>query len=139
MPGLHSKLFYLAISAPLIWLLLTGELIPVSKLHPAGNLLAHHQRDVHTDVIPNNIALVQPRTQSILSALGVDIQASKHADTTAVILNWSRFNNVLDIASLLCHPSLNNVIAQVFIWNNNPKPVSLSVSMIAPAITNLDF
>ncbi|KIP04147.1 hypothetical protein PHLGIDRAFT_205414 [Phlebiopsis gigantea 11061_1 CR5-6] len=46
-------------------------------------------------------------------------------DTTAVILNWSRFPNVLQISSLLCSPALDGIIAQVFIWNNNPNPISL--------------
>ncbi|KAI0363627.1 hypothetical protein BV20DRAFT_1031042 [Pilatotrama ljubarskyi] len=46
---------------------------------------------------------------------------TRTADTTAVVLNWSRFPNVLLIASLLCGPWLDNTIAQVFIWNNHFK------------------
>lgn len=42
------------------------------------------------------------------------------ADTTAVILNWSRFPNVVRIVALLCSPLLEDTIATVFIWNNNP-------------------
>ncbi|RPD82179.1 hypothetical protein L226DRAFT_497325 [Lentinus tigrinus ALCF2SS1-7] len=42
-------------------------------------------------------------------------------DVTAVILNWSRFPNVMLITSLLCAPWLNGTIAEVFIWNNNPR------------------
>ncbi|KAI0660596.1 hypothetical protein C8Q70DRAFT_62413 [Cubamyces menziesii] len=47
--------------------------------------------------------------------------ATRAPDTTAVILNWSRFPNVLLITSLLCAPWLDDTIAQVFIWNNHPK------------------
>ena len=48
-------------------------------------------------------------------------------DTTAVILNWSRFPNVLQISSVLCSPALDGVIAQVFIWNNHPNPITYDV------------
>lgn len=48
-------------------------------------------------------------------------------DTTAVVLNWSRFPNVQRIASLLCSPDLDHVIKEVFIWNNNPTPIFYSV------------
>lgn len=41
-------------------------------------------------------------------------------DTTAIILNWSRLENVILLSTLLCGPWLKSVIAQVTIWNNNP-------------------
>ncbi|KAK0199020.1 hypothetical protein F5146DRAFT_920864 [Armillaria mellea] len=47
-----------------------------------------------------------------------------HPDTTAVILNWSRFLNVVKIVSLLCGPSLENTIHTVFVWNNSPNRIS---------------
>jgi hypothetical protein len=43
--------------------------------------------------------------------------------TVAVVLNWSRFQNVQRIASLLCGSELNSIIKYVLLWNNNPKPV----------------
>ncbi|KAH9951005.1 hypothetical protein B0H21DRAFT_720924 [Amylocystis lapponica] len=45
-------------------------------------------------------------------------------DTTAVVLNWSRFPNVLLITSLLCGPWLDSVISEVIIWNNSPRPMT---------------
>ncbi|KAH8120060.1 hypothetical protein DFH11DRAFT_1558066 [Phellopilus nigrolimitatus] len=42
-------------------------------------------------------------------------------DTTAVVLNWSRLENVVLISALLCGPWLSSTIAQVLIWNNNPN------------------
>ncbi|KAI0275142.1 hypothetical protein BC834DRAFT_851333 [Gloeopeniophorella convolvens] len=43
------------------------------------------------------------------------------ADTTAVVLNWSRFQNVQRIASLLCGSNLNAIVKHVVVWNNNPQ------------------
>ncbi|KAH9929659.1 uncharacterized protein B0H18DRAFT_995571 [Fomitopsis serialis] len=42
-------------------------------------------------------------------------------DTTAVLLNWARFPNVLLITTLLCGSWLDDTIAGVVIWNNSPK------------------
>jgi len=52
---------------------------------------------------------------------------SSHADTAAVILNWSRFPNVKRIAALLCAPELRGVVKEVLIWNNNPRALALQV------------
>ena len=51
-------------------------------------------------------------------------------DTTAIVLNWSRFENVVRIATLLCQPQLDDVIAEVFVWNNNPKPLFIQVCLL---------
>ena len=51
-------------------------------------------------------------------------------DTTAVILNWSRFPNVLQISSVLCSQPLSGIIAEVFIWNNSPKPITFDVRFV---------
>ncbi|EGO27145.1 hypothetical protein SERLADRAFT_381423, partial [Serpula lacrymans var. lacrymans S7.9] len=50
----------------------------------------------------------------------VSAQPGRHRepDVTAVILNWSRLPNVIHIATLLCGSLLEDVIAEVFIWNN---------------------
>ncbi|GJE89677.1 hypothetical protein PsYK624_057830 [Phanerochaete sordida] len=56
--------------------------------------------------------------------LGDIVPVAAEADVTAVVLNWSRFPNVLKIASTLCSPSLDGLIAEVFIWNNSPTPIS---------------
>lgn len=56
--------------------------------------------------------------------------AETSPDTTAVVLNWSRFSNVRRIAKLLCSPELTGVVHTVLIWNNNPKPVSYEVRVI---------
>jgi len=49
-------------------------------------------------------------------------------DTTAVILNWSRFSNVVQLTKVMCG-SLQDTLAEVFIWNNNPVPLNESVSL----------
>ena len=48
-------------------------------------------------------------------------------DTTAVILNWSRFSNVVQLAKVMCS-SLQDTLSEVFIWNNNPVSLNDSVS-----------
>ncbi|KAF8140517.1 hypothetical protein EV363DRAFT_1251147 [Boletus edulis] len=48
-------------------------------------------------------------------------------DVTAVILNWSRLENVIRIVSLLCGPWLDDTIAEVYVWNNSPKNLSKEI------------
>lgn len=55
-------------------------------------------------------------------------------DTTAILLNWARFPNVLLIASLLCGPWLEDTIAGVVIWNNSPRMLTYEVSVFDPNV-----
>lgn len=48
-------------------------------------------------------------------------------DVTAVILNWSRLPNVVQIAKIMCH-SLRDILVEVSIWNNSPRPLTSEVS-----------
>jgi hypothetical protein len=48
-------------------------------------------------------------------------------DVTAIILNWSRLDNVIRIASLLCGQWLDDTIAEVYVWNNSPQKLSKEV------------
>lgn len=50
--------------------------------------------------------------------------SQSYLDVTAVILNWSRLPNVVRIVSLLCGPWLEDVIAEIVVWNNNPRGIS---------------
>ncbi|KAI6012400.1 hypothetical protein F5J12DRAFT_817833 [Pisolithus orientalis] len=45
-------------------------------------------------------------------------------DVTAIVLNWSRLDNVVRIVSLLCEESLLDTVAEAFIWNNSPKELT---------------
>ena len=47
---------------------------------------------------------------------------------SAIILNWSRFRNVVLIVSGLCDPRLQGVIAEIVVWNNSPQKISAEVS-----------
>ncbi|KAJ7047551.1 hypothetical protein C8F04DRAFT_1059304 [Mycena alexandri] len=42
-------------------------------------------------------------------------------DITAVLLNWVRLANVVEIVSVLC--GVDDVIQEVVVWNNNPRPL----------------
>ena len=47
---------------------------------------------------------------------------------SAIILNWSRFRNVVLIVSGFCDPILQDVIAEIVVWNNSPRRISAEVS-----------
>lgn len=49
--------------------------------------------------------------------------ATASADTTVIILNWSRLENVLLLSTLLCSTYLQDTVSRVLIWNNNPTPL----------------
>lgn len=49
-------------------------------------------------------------------------------DTTAVILNWSRLPNVVQLVKIMCS-SLQDTFAQIFVWNNNPQPLNFEVGL----------
>ena len=50
-------------------------------------------------------------------------------NTTVVILNWSRIANVKQIVSDLCDHLLDDTIANIIIWNNNPTPLIFQVCL----------
>lgn len=52
------------------------------------------------------------------------ITAPRRPGVTAVVLNWSRLDNVVLIASMLCGELLQDTVAEVFIWNNSPQELS---------------
>ncbi|KAH7923245.1 hypothetical protein BV22DRAFT_1015771 [Leucogyrophana mollusca] len=52
------------------------------------------------------------------------VTPQRRPDVTAVVLNWSRLTNVIKIADTLCQSSLDDVIAEVYIWNNSPEELS---------------
>lgn len=47
---------------------------------------------------------------------------------SAIVLNWSRFKNVVLIVSGLCDPRLQDVITEIVVWNNSPRKISAEVS-----------
>lgn len=73
------------------------------------------------DIPPANLTLSYAHSQKDAYSPATMHQNPKIPDTTAVILNWSRFDNIILISSLLCGQWLEDTIAQVFIWNNNPN------------------
>ena len=50
-------------------------------------------------------------------------------NTTVVILNWSRLANVKQIASNVCDHLLEDTVANIIIWNNNPTPLAFKVCL----------
>ena len=72
------------------------------------------------------------------SHIGVEYQALDSVRTpwtsdarpgvSAIVLNWSRFRNVVSIVSGFCDPRLQDVIAEIVVWNNSPRKTSAEVS-----------
>ena len=50
-------------------------------------------------------------------------------NTTVVILNWSRIANVKLIVSNVCDHLLDDTVADIIIWNNNPTPLAFKVCL----------
>ncbi|CAK5275726.1 unnamed protein product [Mycena citricolor] len=55
----------------------------------------------------------------------------REPDVTVVLLNWARFANVQTIVAGLCGPSLDDVVKEIFVWNNNPNH-TVEVEEFAP-------
>ena len=70
---------------------------------------------------------------SVRTPLGGDDKSG----VSAVILNWSRFQNVVLIVSSMCDPSLRDVISEIIVWNNGPHGISAEVSKRANSFTTL--
>lgn len=86
---------------------------------------------------PSILRRVFPRRFHRLGALDDLPLRIANPDTTAVVLNWSRLPNVLRISSLLCSPALEGVISEVFIWNNNPNPITFRVRTSGPLLLEM--
>ena len=50
-------------------------------------------------------------------------------NTTVVILNWSRLPNVKHIISNMCDHLLDDTVANIIIWNNNPASLASTVCL----------
>lgn len=80
------------------------------------------------------------------SRIGIDHQAlglvrvpwsgDRKSRISAIILNWSRFRNVVLIVSRFCDPSLQDVIAEIIVWNNSPGEITAEVSSGAECFTS---
>ncbi|KAJ7667816.1 hypothetical protein DFH06DRAFT_1039798 [Mycena polygramma] len=54
-------------------------------------------------------------------------------DVTAVLLNWVRLPNVVQIVSVLCGPALDGVVKEIVVWNNNRlRPLTYEDFAICP-------
>lgn len=63
--------------------------------------------------------------------VGLPTSRSRLPNVTAIILNWSRLDNVIRIASLLCGTWLDDTISEVYIWNNSPQKLSKEVGQLS--------
>lgn len=70
---------------------------------------------------------------SVRTSLGGD----EMSGVSAVILNWTRFQNVVLIVSSMCGPSLRDVISEIIVWNNSPRAITAEVSRRVSGFTTL--
>lgn len=63
--------------------------------------------------------------------VGLPTSKPRLPNVTAIILNWSRLDNVIRIASLLCGPWLDDTISEVYVWNNSPQKLSKEVGQLS--------
>ncbi|KAJ3929749.1 MAG: hypothetical protein NXY57DRAFT_1049860 [Lentinula lateritia] len=80
-----------------------------------------------------------PQEFPVDSALLSFSPSKQTADTTAVILNWSRFPNVVRIVSLLCHPKLENTLANRLQITNSPSNLYFQARFLACAEATTPF
>ncbi|KAJ3812394.1 hypothetical protein F5876DRAFT_87741 [Lentinula aff. lateritia] len=80
-----------------------------------------------------------PQQFPVDSALLSFSPSKQTADTTAVILNWSRFPNVVRIVSLLCLPELENTLANRLQITNSPSNLYFQARFLACAEATTPF
>jgi hypothetical protein len=99
-------------------------LLQIKNKHHAERVIAYHRSTQASLVNTAKTAHGSWDWKDLLHLLPL---SGRSPDTTIVILNWSRFPNVVNITSVFCHPELANIVAEVFIWNNNPNQISIQV------------
>lgn len=73
------------------------------------------------DIPPTNTVLSYIHQQQKRYTAASIVQEQVHPNTTAVILNWSRLENVLLISSVLCGQWLDDVLVELFIGTTTPR------------------
>ncbi|KAI0639935.1 hypothetical protein C8Q77DRAFT_1045439 [Trametes polyzona] len=113
------------IAVPLLLAYVARQLFPEQAEQTPPSLYQPLLADI--DFVPRTLPVTYLKDVPELGSyerVSIVQNATNAPDTTAVLLNWSRFPNVLLITSLLCGPWLENTIAQVYIWNNSPRKLS---------------
>lgn len=90
-------------------------------------LVAEVEQTIHDRIHLNLPASyhINPATDVVTQRLRPLPGERAEANVSAIILNWSRFQNVREIVALLC--SVDDVISEIVVWNNNPRPLHPSV------------
>jgi hypothetical protein len=124
-------LLWLTVTLPLVLSVLSKILIARSPPLALNEGLGHPQEFNLTLPTTYGVSDLDAGVfERVNTVLGVNADVQLMPDTTAIVLNWSRLTNVKNIASLLCHPTLDGIIAEVFIWNNSPKKISHKVGAV---------
>ncbi|KAI0673657.1 hypothetical protein C8Q78DRAFT_1018289 [Trametes maxima] len=115
------------VAVPLLVAYVARQLFPAGEQHEQTPTSLYQPLLADIDFVPRKLPVTYLADVPELDAyerVSTAENATSNPDTTAVILNWSRFPNVLLITSLLCGPWLDDTIAQVYIWNNHPRRIT---------------
>ncbi|KAI0652386.1 hypothetical protein C8Q79DRAFT_937363 [Trametes meyenii] len=115
------------VAVPLLLAYVVRQLFPAGDQHEQTLPSLYQPLLADIDFVPRKLPVTYLAGVPELDAyerISTAENATGFPDTTAVILNWSRFPNVLLITSLLCGPWLDDTIAQVYIWNNHPRRIT---------------
>lgn len=133
-PTPARALLWHAITLPILIAVLYKVFSPTTSLDSPPTILEDHE--IFSLVLP--ATYTHPTADAVqyaripASHLNATPDASR-ADTTAVILNWSRLPNVRALAALLCDAALVDIIARVVIWNNSPRALRAEVPSLPSA------
>ncbi|PIL31468.1 hypothetical protein GSI_06170 [Ganoderma sinense ZZ0214-1] len=116
-----------AVAVPVLLGLISRQIWPSRPEQTPTSLYLPLLADI--DFVPRTLPATYRKHDSHFEAydhvsLLPEVAPAATPDVTAVILNWSRFPNVILIASLLCGPWLEGTISEVFIWNNSPRHIT---------------
>ena len=129
----RALLWFLIVSAP------TSLVFEAWRRRTAGQSSAFRESDDPGD--PSSSATYRGSdTGVVYRGLGSARTAwtgDEKSGVSAIILNWSRFQNVVLIVSGLCDPRLQGVIAEIVVWNNSPRNISPEVSSGSECFTAL--
>lgn len=118
------------VAVPLLLALISRQIWPTRPEQTPESLYLPLLADI--DFVPRTLPATYRKDSSDFDAYQYvsvlpDTTSTATPNVTAVILNWSRFPNIVLIASLLCGPWLKGTISEVFIWNNSPRHITYEV------------
>lgn len=114
----------------ILWRLIQTLFVVSFLAHYAVDVMPPHlsQKSLHLEA-ETRWKASYATTSNERSYIKPSLKYPRSPDTTAVILNWSRLPNVVQLVKVMCN-SLEDTLAEVLVWNNNPRPLTSEVSAL---------